>query len=175
MAAKADTTALSRSFAIECGLPGKPAVEFCFDQSWLREKDEAFRPGHVALYPRSGGLVVIASLRDEVIYTDATSGNQPMWELGDVFEIFIAVPSQSKYWELHVTPNNYRLQLEWTEQDFNSFRQKTSLLSDHVISDGGFFTSTTRINRMEAIGKYTFFCRGNPSACRAGGMHTSLN
>lgn len=147
--AKTDLSALSRTFALESGFSEFPSVELSLGQSWLEKEQENFRPGHVALYPRKRGLAVIASLKDEDIYSDATTMNQPMWQLGDVFEIFIGAPEQQAYWELHVTPNNHRLQLIWTPQAFISFRNGDSTLADQAIPNTDFLTSVTRINRTE--------------------------
>lgn len=147
--AKANLTALSHAFAIECGAGEKPSVELSFGQPWLENEQKNFRAGHVALYPHRNGLAIIASLSDEEIYSDATAMNQAMWRLGDAFEIFIGIPGQPEYWELHVTPNNHRLQLLWTEQALTSFHKKASVLSNHTISDADFLASATRINHTE--------------------------
>lgn len=39
--------------------------------------------------------------------------NERTWELGDVCELFLQLSGQSTYLELHVTPENHRLQLLW--------------------------------------------------------------
>lgn len=147
--AKNDLSALSRAFAIESGFTESPVVELSFAQPWLKKEQDRFRPGHVSLYPRSEGLGIIASLNDETIYSDATAMNQPMWRLGDVFEIFIGIPGREAYWELHFTPHNHRLQLTWTGDEIASFRRGESPLTDQIIKDGEFLTSATRINRVE--------------------------
>ncbi|MEX1119043.1 MAG: carbohydrate-binding family 9-like protein [Terrimicrobiaceae bacterium] len=56
-------------------------------------------------------LHVRAEMEDKEVFTRATEDNQKMWELGDVFEMFLMVDGQSDYIELHVTPNNKRLHL----------------------------------------------------------------
>lgn len=147
LVAKTDLSALSRTFAIESGLAERPSLELLFKQSWRQKEQASFSPGHVALYPRSRGLAIIASFSDEVIFSKATGMNQPMWELGDVFEIFVGISGQPEYWELHVTPNNHRLQLMWTEETFISFRKKESVLSDHAMTDVDFLSVATRINQ----------------------------
>jgi hypothetical protein len=54
--------------------------------------------------------VVDANLTDDVIYTASDADNQHMWELGDVFEVFIQIEGNEDYFELHITPANTRFQ-----------------------------------------------------------------
>lgn len=56
-------------------------------------------------------LYVGASLPDSRIVSLATGPNQAMWELGDTFEMFFQY-RPFEYFELHVTPDNHRLQLK---------------------------------------------------------------
>jgi len=72
---------------------------------------EYFREGEVRVGWHSGELLVWAKLRDEDIFSCATADNQRMWELGDVFEIFLRDAERENYVELHATPGGHRLQL----------------------------------------------------------------
>lgn len=47
--------------------------------------------------------------------TSAAADNQRLWELGDVFEIFLQVEGSGAYTELHVAPNGVRMHLRFPE------------------------------------------------------------
>lgn len=57
-------------------------------------------------------LWILAELRDREVFNAATTRNQRTWELGDVFEIFLAPSGFSSYFEFHVTPGNQVLERE---------------------------------------------------------------
>ncbi len=60
----------------------------------------------------SGSMVhFLAELQDDHIFTQAQSFNEPLWRLGDCFEIFLKFPGELPYLEFHVAPNNVVLQL----------------------------------------------------------------
>lgn len=59
----------------------------------------------------SDGLHMRARLPDDEIVTQATSDNERLWQLGDVFEIFLMIQGRTDYVELQVSPNNKRLHL----------------------------------------------------------------
>jgi len=80
-------------------------------QPWNAGLDTAFRPAHVLLSWTPEALHVRAVLTDDEIRTAATGDNQRMWELGDVFEMFLMVEGRQDYVEMHVTPNSKRLHL----------------------------------------------------------------
>ena len=56
-------------------------------------------------------LYVLAALTDDSIFTQATRPNQPLYLLGDCFEIFLKFPEGPSYLECHVAPNNLTLEL----------------------------------------------------------------
>lgn len=60
----------------------------------------------------SGSTVhFLAELQDDHIFTQAQSFNEPLWCLGDCFEMFLKFPGELPYLEFHVAPNNVVLQL----------------------------------------------------------------
>lgn len=65
---------------------------------------------------REGWLWAFATLEDHDIYTTADAHNQWMWERGDVLEVFLRRAGETAYREVHVTPNNYRLLLEFPDE-----------------------------------------------------------
>jgi hypothetical protein len=102
----------------------RSAVACPFEQAWLSETEVGFSPGEVRLGWRGGSLLVFAELTDRDIFNRATELNQPLWELGDVFEMFFKSDEMESYVEIQVAPQNQRLQLsqphartaEWTHR-----------------------------------------------------------
>lgn len=89
---------------------GKPdAIEgtvFSLRQPWRDKAEEDFRPARVWVGWTPEALHIRAQITDDELLTKATADNQRMWELGDVFEMFVMVEGRRDYVELHVTPNN---------------------------------------------------------------------
>jgi len=82
-------------------------------QGWLDAPQANFLAAEIRVGWTPSRLVVLAEIPDRDIFTEATGPNQRTWELGDVFEIFLKPEDRSDYVELHVTPPNFRLQLEF--------------------------------------------------------------
>ena len=82
-------------------------------QAWLEAPEADFLAAEIRVGWTPTSLLVHADLPDRDIFTQATASNQRMWELGDVFEIFLQAADRSDYLELHVTPPNLRLQLHF--------------------------------------------------------------
>ena len=80
-------------------------------QAWLAGPEKKFKPATVRVGWRGNSLRVFAELEDADIFSRANGHNERMWELGDVLEIFLQPAGLPRYVELHVTPNNRRLQL----------------------------------------------------------------
>lgn len=88
---------------------------FHLAQPWAAEPEARFRPGTVRLAWSGDALLVLADLQDDEVRTSATADNQRLWELGDVFEIFLQVEGSAAYAELHVAPNGARMHLRFPE------------------------------------------------------------
>lgn len=79
-------------------------------------------------------------MTDLDIRTEATGPNQRLWELGDVFEIFLQPEGGRGYLELHVAPNNCRLQLRFADvasEDY-AYTRHSGDLSRVLLPDGVF-------------------------------------
>ena len=64
-----------------------------------------------------GGLSLYAYLEDSDIFSDATADGQPMPALGDVVEFFVKPGvERSDYWEVHVTPNDFLLDIHISDR-----------------------------------------------------------
>jgi hypothetical protein len=87
-------------------------------------------------------LLVFAELTDTDIYTQATADNQRLWELGDVFEIFLRPRTQESYVELQVAPNNRRLQLRYPNAEAVAQARKLGSGDQFVIHGKSFLSST---------------------------------
>lgn len=80
-------------------------------QGWREAPEPGFRPGAVRVGYREQCLHVLAELEDESVATAAVRAGQRLWELGDVFEIFLETAGAREYHELHVAPGNLRARL----------------------------------------------------------------
>jgi hypothetical protein len=97
--------------AVRLAFRGSPAL--ALRQTWRHKEEASFAPANVRIGWRGESLLVFAELEDEDIFTGATGHNQRFWELGDTFEMFLRPVEQEAYFELHVSPNNQRLQLRF--------------------------------------------------------------
>lgn len=102
-----DLTAVRAAFA--------GATLISLGQSWLAAPEQDFAPGNVRTGWRENSLLVFADLSDADIFTLAKRHNDRFWELGDTFEVFLQPPAGQGYVELHVAPNNLRLQLQFAK------------------------------------------------------------
>lgn len=58
------------------------------------------------------GLSFLVDFQDSDIFSTATADQQKMWTLGDVAELFVKPgTARSDYWEIHVTPNDFLMDL----------------------------------------------------------------
>lgn len=99
----ADLASVRRAF--------QSAVVLSFQQTWLLETEAGFTPGEVRIGWRENALLIFAELTDADIFNRATELNQPLWELGDVFEMFFKAGEMNSYVEFQIAPQNQRLQL----------------------------------------------------------------
>lgn len=99
----ADLAAVRRSFvgSARCALV----------QPWAAAPEGDFSPASAAVGCRGDALLVLAEMTDRDVFTRADRHNQRMWELGDAFEMFLEADGAPDYYELHVAPNDLRLQL----------------------------------------------------------------
>lgn len=86
---------------------------FHLAQPWRAHPEEKFRAGTVRLAWVPGTLIARADLQDDDVRTTAAADNQNLWELGDVFEIFLQAEGSPGYTELHVAPNGKKLHLRF--------------------------------------------------------------
>jgi hypothetical protein len=87
-------------------------------------------------------LLVFAELEDQDIFTRVTGLNQRFWELGDTFEIFLRPVGQQVYVEFHVSPNNQRLQLRFTDAGMVERLRKAGSFEDALTWGEAFYSRT---------------------------------
>ncbi len=113
-------------------------------QAWLTRTEPAFLPATVYFGCHAESLWIYAKLRDFDIFNAATKPNQPVWRMGDVFEIFLRPPGQGVYFEFHITPENQTLQLRWPDANavrsgvkWRRFVTTRPLFSSYTIIENG--------------------------------------
>jgi hypothetical protein len=96
-------------YEVQAAFAAAPALSL--HQNWNAKPAPAFRPGEVRVGWRESSLLIFAELAGARTGTRAASGNQPLWELGDVFEVFLQAEGCKRYVELQVAPNNTQMQM----------------------------------------------------------------
>lgn len=120
--------------AVCAAFGGAPALPFL--QGWRETPESDFRGGEVRLGWTAEGLWVFARMQDDCLFTRATADNQKMWALGDVFEIFVRDMAGEEYFELHTTPNGYRLQLRFaSERVFPEIKARRRKLEEMMVRE----------------------------------------
>jgi hypothetical protein len=129
---------------VDAMLAGAPAL--VLDQAWVPAPQETLRQGIVRLGWQETRIIVAASLDDESIFTQATADNQRLWELGDVFEIFLRDAEREDYLELHVAPGDKRLQLHFpSRQTVANLRSGLGRLEDFIVKESLFDFRTRKV------------------------------
>jgi len=88
------------------------------EQAWKPKPDRGFLAGRVRFGWEPKAFWVLADLPDREIFSKSTADDQNLWQLGDVFEIFIQKAGTTRYLELHVSPNGHQLHLRWSGASF---------------------------------------------------------
>ncbi|MBL9214041.1 MAG: hypothetical protein JNG83_01055 [Opitutaceae bacterium] len=90
-------------------------------------------------------------LRYDAVFVGAGAGNRARrlnertWELGDICEVFLQVSGQPLYLELHITPENQRLQLLWPPDGLERFRRGEAPLANFQIDLGDWVRSAVHV------------------------------
>jgi hypothetical protein len=120
----------------------RSAVACAFDQAWLSENEVGFSPGEVRVGWRKNSLQIFAELTDMDIFNRATELNQPLWKLGDVFEMFFKSDEMENYVEFQVAPQNQRLQLSQLQARTAEWFHRREEFTDCLLWDEVFHSQT---------------------------------
>lgn len=105
-------------------------------QAWRgKTPEEGFQPGRARVRWTPHGLSYDVVLFGADQHNDAHQLNELTWERGDVCEIFLHDVATDYYIELHVTPENQRLQLRFPFGAIDAVRRGAASLEDFMISD----------------------------------------
>jgi len=104
-------------------------------QAWRSEPEAAYLPAFARIGWREHALFVFAELKDAEIFTSARHSNQRLWELGDVFEVFLRPLNQSAYTEIHLSPNNLWMGLQFDDAAVAAVARQTGSFSLHLVPD----------------------------------------
>ena len=81
-------------------------------QYWVAANILPREAGVARIGASSKGLSVHVRYEDSDIFSTATANQQRMWQLGDVVEVFVKPGlDRTDYWEVHVTPNAFLMDL----------------------------------------------------------------
>lgn len=111
-------------------------------QAWRSGPETNFSPATVRAGWRNETLLLLAELEDAEIFTFAQQPNERLWELGDTLEIFLRPAKQQAYVELHVAPNNLRLQLRFADAAMVENARKSGSFGKALVP-GEIFNSRT--------------------------------
>lgn len=130
----------------------EPAIEL--RQHWLSSPEEQFRAGYVNVGRKGERLIVFAELHDEDIFNPALKFNDPARNKGDFFEIILKPEGQKAYYEMHVTPTNFRSQFRFPDGNWVAKFRKSNPdenVSSHVKFDDPVFESETLVLSKENV------------------------
>lgn len=115
-------------------------------QPWQAGPDAGFQTGWARIrWSETGlryeGIFVGAGARNS-----ARKLNERTWELGDVGEIFVQAGSNPEYLEVHVTPENARLQLLWPPDGLARVRGQAASLAEFMIDRPDWVESQSQVH-----------------------------
>ena len=114
-------------------------------QPWRAAPEPTFNPGWARLRWRPSGLDVTTVFIGRNQTNRASRLNDRTWELGDIAELFVQAADRPRYAELHVTPENRRLQLLWPADGLADFRAGRKPFADFTVDDPAWVTSEVRV------------------------------
>lgn len=91
---------------------------------------------------RDNSLLIFAELMDIDIFNSAIRPNQRLWELGDVFEVFLRPVNIESYAEFQIAPDNQRLQLRFPNDRVVERLRNTNRFEDAMVADQMFHSMT---------------------------------
>jgi hypothetical protein len=114
-------------------------------QHWRPAPEAGLNPGWARIRWNDSGLLYEAVFLQRKPGNRARRLNERTWELGDLCEFFLQETTTGRYLELHVTPENQRLQLVWPPGGLDRFRTGTAPLEDFLVPDSGWVESAATV------------------------------
>lgn len=114
-------------------------------QAWRAAPEPGFNRGWARIRWDQAGLLCEACFLQHSPANRVTGLNQRTWELGDIAEFFLQETATGRYLELHVTPENQRLQLVWPLGGLDRFRAGLARLEDFLVADPQWVRSSTQV------------------------------
>jgi hypothetical protein len=115
------------------------------DQCWRDAREPTFTPGWARVRWQPDGLAISGVFVSRRAANRARRLNDRTWELGDIFEFFLRAEGCARYIELHVTPENQRLQLLWPAHGLADFRAGRAKLEDFTVDDPAWVESAAHV------------------------------
>lgn len=145
-------------------------------QHWRPATEPGFNPGWARIRWNETGLLYEAVFLQRHPANRARRLNEQTWELGDIAEFFLHDPITGRYLELHVTPENHRLQLLWPLGGLERFRSGTAPLDDFLISNPRWVESQTGVteDHWTARAFIPYSCLGLESPPKAPVLRTAV-
>lgn len=133
----------------------EPLTPATIDSSWMPLEqrwrggvpDPDFQPGWARMRWDASALSYDVLFMGSGAQNNARQLNERTWELGDVGEIFLQADGRGAYLELHVTPENQRLQLLWSADGLTRVRSKAAVLAEFMIHEPGWVQSEASVRR----------------------------
>ena len=123
----ADVVSVDEAFASALALNFQPAQQL--------PKGSVFFGGQVFLGWSGDCLAVDARLDDRELWTVAQHRNEPLFLLGDTFELFAGVQGERTYVEYHYAPNGLTSQLRWPDNARKLGVGDTTGLEKYFVTD----------------------------------------
>ena len=115
-------------------------------QSWRSDGlERTFQPGWARITWDPHHLFYEAFFRGASPANRARTLNERTWEFGDICEVFVEAAGGSGYVELHVTPENQRLQLLWRPRAFEKFSAGQTQLDAATVDDPNWVQSAVQL------------------------------
>lgn len=130
------------------GSEWKPLV-----QAWQvsPERDATLRRGTARVLWEPSALIFEARFTGVNQRNRATALNQRTWELGDVCEVFVFGEDMPAYLEVHVTPENQRLQLRFPPGAIEEVRAGRATLASFMVPDPSWVETSVTLMDAEQV------------------------
>ncbi|ATC65797.1 hypothetical protein CMV30_18605 [Nibricoccus aquaticus] len=116
-------------------------------QAWRTEPETGFQPGWARVLWQSRHLVFEALFAGKSLRNSARKFNERTWESGDVCEVFLEDTTAPHYIEIHVTPENQRLQLRFPHDGLEAVRSGRAQLEEFMIHDADWVQTETVLTK----------------------------